>query len=178
MIDDDDSDDDSDLEDRIARSKAANKGRLQRLSRSKDSKVNKKGGNAFSISALKSVYGVESDDDELQEQEEALELEEYLREQQRLKEGGGASSRGGGGGHAQQIVTRVLSAGVKPQLAFQPGSTPADANQRRFLAWNTIGRSVFVTESVRTRAYVSACTRTCRWLSVPRKRKLYTACTT
>jgi hypothetical protein len=95
----------------------------------------------FSIAALKSTYGVESDDDELQEQEEALELEEYLRERSGRDlygRSGGVGSGGGGGG---QVITKVVASGIKPQPAFQPSATPLDEGKRRFLVWNSTGTS-------------------------------------
>ena len=135
-----DDDDDDDEDDQLAQT--ASKQRLQRLARAKDHKVNKKGGSVFSISALKSQYGVESDDDELQEQEEALELEEYLREQRNRVAAGHGNYGGASGGKEMHVVTKVVSAGVKPQAPFQPGSTPRDDSRRRFLAWNSVGSIV------------------------------------
>ena len=86
---------------------------------------------------MKSTYGVESDDDELQEAEEALELEEYLREQQQREEQGyGYGTQRTG---ETKVVTKIVSAGVNPQPPFQAGCTPHDAGRRRYLAWNKIG---------------------------------------
>jgi len=134
VIDDDD-DSSSDDDDHPPRA-IASKPQLKRLARAKDIASKNKKSNEFSISALKSSYGFESDDDELQEQEEALELEEYLREQRANAERGYGSQHGGG---ETRIVTKVVSSGVKPQPSFQPGSTPKLEDRPRFLAWNNIG---------------------------------------